>query len=383
MKRKTRMLIGGLFLFPLPVVAAAQQLGASDGVTGDAFGHAVAAWKNVVVVGAPEADVNGQPDQGAVYVYTRNTSGWQEVAKLVAGDGATGAHFGESLAMRGDVIVVGASDAGITGVPDTGAAYVFEMQAGSWTQVAKLHAPDAQTGDEFGHSVDVSTDGGWIVVGAPETYAASGNYPAGVVHAYARALDGTWNHDALVKPDVDEFQARFGDAVAIDQDMAVIGQPSMQDSSGALHFFSRSTGAWNRVGVVHGVVRGDFLGHAVAVSRREIGGSAPNAETAETFISGAVATFRSQRTHVSFTDGFAPAEWTVNGAFGNALDMNFDRLAVSDLVGNAFVFFRDGNDWIEQASFDLSANASDVAIYGQLLAVGDRAAEATYLYDIP
>ncbi|KAH8044569.1 hypothetical protein JL722_14621 [Aureococcus anophagefferens] len=68
----------------------------------------------------------------------------QQLAKFVASDAAADDYFGYSVAISGDLVVVGAyrdDDAG----SKTGSAYVFRTtnDGGSWTQTAKLVASDA------------------------------------------------------------------------------------------------------------------------------------------------------------------------------------------------------------------------------------------------
>ena len=53
-------------------------------------------------------------NSGSAYVFTRDTagdlaSGWTQVAKLTADDGAEGDYFGTSVSIDGDTVVVGAS----------------------------------------------------------------------------------------------------------------------------------------------------------------------------------------------------------------------------------------------------------------------------------
>jgi len=63
---------------------------------------------DVTAVGAPYADVGGKADQGAVYVFGRNTGGannWSFVKKLAASDGTTNDYFGFG-ALSGDLLVV-------------------------------------------------------------------------------------------------------------------------------------------------------------------------------------------------------------------------------------------------------------------------------------
>ena len=88
---------------------------------------------------------------------------WTQTQKLTASDAQVGDKFGFSVAISGDVAVVGAFTEDSSG-SDAGAAYLFESSGGVWTQVAQLTASDAQSGDRFGVSVAVS--GGVAVVGA-------------------------------------------------------------------------------------------------------------------------------------------------------------------------------------------------------------------------
>jgi hypothetical protein len=89
----------------------------------------------------------------------------REVAKLLASDGSTGDHLGWSVAIKDDVIVVGAPEDGPLG-EESGSAYVFRRSGNQWVQEAKLIPSDGDSEDYFGWSV--ATDGSFVVVGAYE-----------------------------------------------------------------------------------------------------------------------------------------------------------------------------------------------------------------------
>ena len=95
------------------------------------------------------------PDGGATY---------EQVAKLTASDAMESALFGNSVAIEGDTVVVGAY---YHGDDSSGSAYVFRTTDGGATygQVAKLTAADAAGNDLFGTSVAIAGD--TIVVGSP------------------------------------------------------------------------------------------------------------------------------------------------------------------------------------------------------------------------
>ena len=147
------------------------RLQSPDRSKGDRFGKSVAIDGDVVVVGAHREDHNGTNDSGAAYVFTKPTAGWSgtinTASKLTAGDKDADDALGWSAAMDGDVVVVGAidDDASAT-VTNSGSVYVFVKPTSGWangTHTAKLTASDGLTDDQFGKSVGISGD--TIVVG--------------------------------------------------------------------------------------------------------------------------------------------------------------------------------------------------------------------------
>jgi len=114
------------------------------------FGQSVAISGDKIVVGAPGIDT--------VYVFEPNEFGGFNRSTLVASDGAPDDSFGFSVAASGDRIVVGASRADTQAADDAGAAYVFDLDdAGGYVET-KLVASDSSILGKFGFSVDVADD---------------------------------------------------------------------------------------------------------------------------------------------------------------------------------------------------------------------------------
>ena len=132
----------------------------------DRFGWSVAVDGDVAVVGAPGDELEyGLP--GSAYVFTRQSGVWTRVADLTASDGSNGDRFGVSVAMDGDTIVISAKRHGVDDVQH-GAVYVFTKPASGWAgaiEQAKLTASDGADEDRFGAKVALA--GNTIVVGAP------------------------------------------------------------------------------------------------------------------------------------------------------------------------------------------------------------------------
>ena len=99
-------------------------------------------------------------DTGAAYPITIDPLIVSQEAHLFASNGSTGDEFGFSVAISGDTAVVGANRYGLHGLE--GSAYVFVRTGATWTEQARLSAP--VTPAHFGYSVAV--DGDTVVVGA-------------------------------------------------------------------------------------------------------------------------------------------------------------------------------------------------------------------------
>ena len=261
---------GAVYLFTRDSEGAWSQrakLTASDAMNGDGFGRSVALDGDTAVVGAYEDDEGesgeGQvTNTGSVYVFTKSAGGWTtdtETAKLTAYDAAEGDQFGNSVAVDGDTIVVGAyldDDDG----EESGSVYVFTKPSSDdgWNDwngldanakanlTTKLTAYDAAEGDQFGNSVAV--DGDTIVVGAYLDDDESGSVYAITMPLSDANTDGSTDWEDWDSLDADGKASltakltpsdaaggdEFGISVAIDGDTIVVGAHKRNDKSGAV-----------------------------------------------------------------------------------------------------------------------------------------------------
>lgn len=127
------------------------------------FGHSVAIDGERILVGAYAAS-SFSSGGGAAYVYERTEGAmWIETAEFVNDDNWNGHSFGTSVALDGDLAVVGAMPSTPYGSAN-GAAYVFHCDGpGVWRQVAKLVADDGFAWQRLGWSA--ALDGNIAVVG--------------------------------------------------------------------------------------------------------------------------------------------------------------------------------------------------------------------------
>jgi hypothetical protein len=209
-------------------------LKASDTEENDYFGGEVAVDGDTVVVGAAGKATGPAParQSGAAYVYNLVAGAWSETAILTGPDGDLD-RFGLSVAVDGDIIAVGApvEDDESQTFQNSGAVYVFERSPGGtdWAFAARLESPDKDElirGAEFGFSVAVS--GNRIFVGAPqERRLGTGG---GEVNVFEKAPGGWTNVDTFA-PTVSELGDRFGQSVSASGDAVVVGAPG--EDSGA------------------------------------------------------------------------------------------------------------------------------------------------------
>ncbi|MFN9985747.1 MAG: FG-GAP repeat protein, partial [Pirellula sp.] len=137
---------------------------AGDSGAGIGYGHVTATDGNRIVVGARLADGPSSSATGAVFVYERFTDGsWIQTARLTASDASPSDFYGRSVAVDGDMIVVGSQMSEASGVLDTGAIYAYRWNGSAWVET-KLVASDLAQSDQLGMSVAIS--GNNIVVGS-------------------------------------------------------------------------------------------------------------------------------------------------------------------------------------------------------------------------
>jgi len=253
-----------------------RKLSASDAGFFDGFGDSVSISGDVAIVGAPGNDDN-RASSGSAYIFGRNESGtdnWGEVRKLIASDVSGGDEFGRSVAVSGDLAIVGAFQNNDDGL-DSGSAYIFARNEGgtdNWGEVTKLTASDATAGDKFGVSVSISGD--LVIVGASQN--DDDGADSGSAYIFARNEGGLDNWGEVTKlTATDAFAGDFfGGSVSISGDVAIVGAYLDNDDgtdSGSAYIFARNKGGtdnWGEVRKLTGSDAGadDQFGRSVAVS---------------------------------------------------------------------------------------------------------------------
>jgi hypothetical protein len=198
------------------------------------------------VVGAPYKDVNGHTFQGAAYVFSYDnlSSTWSQVKELTAADGGAADRFGTSVSIDPDnsSIVVGAVGQA------KGAAYVYDYLSGVWTAGAELHSPDSSNYDLFGASVAMRQN--VIAIGMPEENVGGVEQP-GAVFFYTGTFSptgSTWTQQAKISAPDGAASDGFGQNLAFDgttaNDIIIGASPDNNGSPEArAYIYHSNTGA--------------------------------------------------------------------------------------------------------------------------------------------
>jgi hypothetical protein len=352
---------------------------------GDNFGSSVAVSGNWAVIGAPWVDDLGiYSNDGAVYVFERTPSGWQEGQRLKASDASPNAGFGQSVDIEGTTIAVGAAGASFQGMQYVGAIYIFEFSGGAWTETSKLTPGDAGADYFLGYSVALS--GPQIIGGAiHESHAGS---HCGAAYVFENT-SGNWTQTAKLIATDGGTSHLFGYSVALHGDVAVVGAIGVPQVSyqnvGAAYVFERQGTQWPQTQklISPNPSSTQFFACAVAVNADAILVGAFNNHLGAV-AGGAVFAYRHPAADWVQSQVLLPADLTTSDNFGITLSISGDHAVigshspdVAPAVGAAYVFQEAGSSWVQAGKCipsdfvygDTLGNA--VAIDGNTVLAGD------------
>jgi hypothetical protein len=299
----------------------------------DNFGYSVSLSGDTLAVGAPEEDSNAQgvngdetnnsaPVSGAVYVFTRTGTAWNQQSYIKASNTDAYDWFGYSVSLSGDTLAVGAPEEasnaqGINGdqidnsVPYSGAAYVFIRTGATWTQQAYIKASNSMEGAWFGRSLSLSGD--TLAVAAPDESGGSTGIngdqtvngamsASGAVYVFTRT-GAIWTQQAYIKASNTGQTDTFGISVCLSGDILAVGAPNeasvakgiggdQADNSGvgagAAYLFTRTGTTWTQQAYIKSsnTDERDTFGFSVAISGDTLAVGAPDEGSNATGING-------------------------------------------------------------------------------------------------
>ncbi|MEZ8030468.1 FG-GAP repeat protein, partial [Enterovibrio norvegicus] len=292
-------------------------LKADNAGSDDRFGRSVALSSdgNKVLVGAPGEDssttgINSTSNNslsswaGAAYLFSYDGVAWNQELYIKASNPGSSDKFGESVTMSGEgnTLAVGAigessSSTGINTTPNdaatnAGATYVFENSNGSWAQQAYVKASNTGSGDQFGMSVSLSSDGNTLAVGAMyedsnttgiDSTPNNSLSDTGAAYVFQRNVD-SWSQQAYVKASTVHSGMWFGNSVAMSpngtslvvgawrEDSSSVGINSTPNvsapQSGAAYLFNFDGSEWSQGAYLKSPMPdwNEYFGNSVDVS---------------------------------------------------------------------------------------------------------------------
>ena len=365
---------------------------------GDHFGSSLAADGDRLVVGTPNQAGNSGSNTGSIYIYEKDSDGnWileQRINDLVARSHfdylSANDNFGQTVAISGDWLAVGApGDDGYSG-SNTGAVYIFKRDAIGWVIDQIIYDEGVgfttlESADKFGSSLAISGDR--LVIGAPGDDGHSGS-DTGAVYIYKRTsrswilertiVDGSTGFNAL------ESEDEFGSSLALDGRWLAVGAPgadgATRDDTGAVYIFKKTRSIWTSEQKIadestdfKSLWAGDEFGSALSLDGRNLLVGAEET-TWSSVSSGAAYVF----TRAQYSDTFSFKQEISRGSsslgatvkagdnLGAAVDLFGDRLVVSangddttgmTNTGAAYIFRNVGGSWTleQELSYDVGS----------------------------
>ncbi|MBP9664959.1 MAG: VCBS repeat-containing protein, partial [Pyrinomonadaceae bacterium] len=242
-----------------------QKLTAADGIAGDEFGISVGISGDTIVVGSDRDDETAT-NQGSAYVFTRSGSTWTQQQKLIASDAAAEDRLGFSIAVSGDTVVVGASLDDAPGQTNQGSAYIFTRSGTEWSEQQKIVAADGLKDDEFGNSLAIQ--GNTVVIGAYRDDVAA--FDSGSVYVFTRT-GTTWALQQKLTASDGSLLQQLGYSVAFDGETVVAGahfDDTPNSDQGSAYVFTMAGTVWSQQQklIASDGAQADLFGQSVGIS---------------------------------------------------------------------------------------------------------------------
>ena len=339
-----------------------------DTIDTQSFGVSVAIHGNVAVVGASGEAVCGA-NSGAAYVYRRDeTDGpWARVARLEPSECRENAFFGGTVGVHGDRIIVSASSE-FFAAEKSNAAYVFEYDAvdSTWTEAARLTGIVGEQEGVFAADVAIQNDRAVVTTAG----SVDGTYGGSVYVFDYDAERDFWRRTARLSASRGVEAGVLGGTVALDGDrIAVAASTYFQREPGSVYVFERdpASGEWRESAILPGV-EDFFISLSLDDDTLVVGESRAGRKD-----SGVATIFVDRGDTWEETTVLTPSTPYESGAFGStvstddgwALITGYDEQLGQDFNIDRVVYaFRKGDDgsWAQRTIIDIGEVAFGASI---------------------
>ncbi len=361
-------LIGASAYFPASTLARANcdglKLFANDNALGKAFGTATATEKDYVAFGAP-GDFEHGTFAGAVYLFTEQAGSLTQQVKLTADDARPNSYFGGALAASGETIIIGSQwDDDVAAF--AGAAYIFRRTGSTWSQEAKLFAPDGVAQDYFGGVVAFEGN----VAAITSIGQDAGANGAAAVYLFQRT-GSTWSFLTKLIDPQPTVGGRFGHSLGVYGDWVAVGSNITDRAC----IYRRNGVSWPLETTLTAInpPPGDTgFGTGLAMNGEFLVVSSIHMNSHE----GVLFLFKLVEGSWTFHERKDSPDGFPLGHFGWSVAMTETHLAVgADFSRKMFLYHRIGDQWRYEAEVHSSDPSADDG-FGSLVAIGPDFASA-------
>ena len=332
------------------------------------FGHRLCIHEDQLIVGCPGNSSYPMDHVGAAYVFNRQGVRWSEQRKLTEPDAAVGTLFGSAVAIREDVVLIGAPKED-TVYPDSGASYIYRRTGTNWLEEAKLMPPFPTWYGNFGALVSLE-EGVAVVVGS---------WWSPVVHVYEHKTTNWVLSSSMVVTNSEGLGCTASD-ITMSSDTILVGcydDHGLVEYSGSVHVFSRNGTNWTRQTklLARDGAAWDYFGASVDLSsnRAVVGAYVDDDDGAG---SGSAYVFLRNGTNWSLEAKLHASDAAAWDSFGRSVAIYGDLIVVGadqnddlgNVSGSAYVFARDGTNWNQIAKL-LPSDGVAYALFGNRVAL--------------
>ena len=267
---------GAAFTFSIsngqPVIRGAYY--PQDLTENDQFGASVATNGTQILVGALDSDKAGR-NSGEVFAFEFIQDEVILTSRFTASDAVEGDSFGWDIAMDGTRALIGARDVDAGLIANVGAGYIYEYDATSaiWTEIARLDVPVPQGEESVGESVALK--GNVAVLGARDFV------PGGAAFVYElNTSSNAWSHSTILQANDIQENDLLGHDVAISEDRIAVSSRLKNQATGATYIFQKNNGVWAQTSrlVVSDLEPNLSYGSSIALSSSFLAVGAPGGD---------------------------------------------------------------------------------------------------------
>jgi len=334
------------------------------------FGFAAHFENDTLLVGAI-SDLSGS-GSGAVYIFSKTGSNWNQTHKLTASDGQVGDNFGWSVFRFNTTIFIGAAGVNVAAIQNTGRAYIFQYNGVNWiqSQVINNSLPLSPYGNYLGWKI--LEYNGYLLISVP----GSAN---GAIMMFN--YNGTsWNNYQTITSN-NSNAIQFGYSFSCFNNLLIVGAPFSYGMNGSVHIFEFNGTNWVESDFIMSPQNGSQFGSSIQITNQYLFIGAQAYLNNGSFYIFKNVNNKWQQVNQFFSIGTMPA----GTSFGTITVSN--KLAVvgypydnadgtATQSGSIYLYYFNGVDWIKFENFTLTNNQASnnfgysVCIYQNYIFVG-------------